>query len=215
MIKVIDFAIEEGTEDDISNLEMKIKRKFLEAKDRLKYIPDAWKNYNILMNMDKWLHQKSNRDDTPINTIAKLKKYREVLVALKQSIVSANHQIVNVNDLFQSVGFVKNITKMAFSEYQNGWLAFRQTHVEKRLNTVLLIVSIIVGVFVLISIYVSYSQNTQIKEIQDLLVVNSAKIDHMYSFNKDVNIIDINSSGVNQNIHPLNSDISSNDSGGN
>jgi len=189
MIDVIDFAIQNGVEEDISDLEIKIKRKFLEAKDNLKYIPDAWKNYNVLMNLDKILAK--NTKNNINNNIEKLKLYKKILTALKQSIISANHQIVNVNDLFQSVGFVKNITKMAFSEYQNGWLAFRQAHAEKKLNTVLLVISIIIGVFVLIGIYVTYSQNTEIQSIQQQLVINSEKIDHMYSFNRDVNIVSI------------------------
>ena len=203
MIKVIDFAIDNGTAEDILNLEIKIRKKFIEAKDNLKYIPDAWHNYEVLMNLDKILEREEETTNKQIDAAEKLRVYKKVLLALKQSIVSANHHIVNVYDLFQSAGFVKNITKMAFSEYQNGWLAFKQAHEEKKLNTTLLVVTIIVGLFVIISIFLTYSQNKQFQTMEDKLLNNANKIDELYKFiNPDMNVV--NNPNVNHNIHPMN-----------
>lgn len=199
MIKVIDMAIDNGTEEEISNLEIKIKRRFQDSKDKLKYIPDAWKNYKVLMDLDNILSKEAVKG-IAINKIKKLKLYKQILLSLKQSIISANHHIVDVNDLFQSVGFVKNITKMAFSEYQNGWLAFRQAHTEKKINTLLLVVTIIIGIFVLIGMYLTYSQNKQMSQIQNTVNINSNKVDNLYKYiNPDYEIGDVNS-----NQHPLN-----------
>jgi len=203
IINIINLAIENGTDDEINKLENKIKKKFISAKNDLKYIPDAWKKYTTLMNLNNILKE-TNKNKT--SNIEKLKIYKDVLSELKQSIIGANHQIVNVYDLFQSVGFVKNITKMAFSEYQNGWLGARQTHIEKKFNTTLLVVTIIVGVFVLIGIYMTYSQNSQIQSMQTQLTDNSVKINKMFP-NYDVNLI---SDSNNPNIHPMNSGITSN-----
>ena len=195
IIKVINLTIDNGSTDEIANLENKIKKRFMSASEDLKYIPDAWKKYKTLMNLNNILKENSDK----ISDVEKLKLYKKILYDLKQSIVSANHQIVNVYDLFQSVGFVKNITKMAFSEYQNGWLGARQTHVEKKFNTTLLVVTIIVGVFVLIGIYLTYSQGKQIQSLQTQLSENSVKINKMFP-NYDVNVI---TDSNNPNLHPL------------
>lgn len=193
MVQVIDLAIAQNNTELINDLELKIKNKFIKAKDDLKYIPDAWKNYKSLMNLDKILLSESQVKGTEVLPINKLKTYKQILLDLKNSIATANHQIVNVYDLFETVGFVKNITKMAFSEYQNGWLAFRQAHAEKKLNTLLVIITIVVGVFVLAGIYLTYSQGAKLQTMQEAVITNSHKVDNLFRYiNPDVNISDVN-----------------------
>jgi hypothetical protein len=182
MINIIDNVILSGDESQIDDLENKIKVKFMNSRDNLKYIPDAWKEYQSLMNLDTILDSNKTERGEEISKMDKLLKYKTILQALKKSIVAANNQIVNVYDLFETVGFVKNITKMAFSEYQNGFLASRQTNVEKKSNKMMLWVTIIIGVFVLIGIYMTYSQNEDLQAMQSVVKINSTKVDNLYKY---------------------------------
>jgi hypothetical protein len=182
MTMVIDDVYKNGTDDDIDNLKIKIKKRFIEAKENLKYIPEAWKNYNNLMNLDKIIERSENTGGDKVTNKEVLKLYRTVLVDIKHSLISANHQVVNVYDLFETVGFVQNITKVAFSEYQNGFLAAKQTHSEKKINMTLMILLIIVGVFVLVAIYLTYSQGQDMDMIKQVVASNTQKVDEMYRY---------------------------------
>ena len=180
MTAVIDDVLMNGTEDDISNLKIKIKKRFIKAKEQLKYIPNAWKKYKVLMNIDNIVER--SQDANEIDNKESLKAYRQVLVDIKHSIEEANHQVVNAYDLFETAGFVQNITKTAMSEYQNGFLAAKQTKTEKKVNMTLMVLLIIIGVFMLISIYMTYSQGEDMKAITTSVSNNTDKVDQLYQY---------------------------------
>ena len=101
---------------------------------------------------------------------------------MRHSLEEANHQVVNAYDLFETAGFVQNITKTAMSEYQNGFLAAKQTQTEKKLNMTMIIVLIIIGIFTLVSIYMTYSQGEDMTAITNSIQSNSDKVDRLYEY---------------------------------
>jgi hypothetical protein len=182
MVMVIDDVIKNGNDDDIEDLKIRIKKRFIQAKDNLKYIPEAWKNYKSLINLDALIERSESIGTARPTNKEILELYRELLIDIKHSLIAANHQVVNVYDLFETVGFVQNITKMAFSEYQNGFLAAKQINSEKKLNITLMIMLIVVGVFVLVAIYLTYSQGQDMDLLKAAISNNTEKVDEMYKY---------------------------------
>jgi hypothetical protein len=181
MTTVIDDVIANGTDEDIETLKIKIKKRFIKAKNELKYIPEAWKKYKLLTNLDNII-ERSQEYNNPMSNKESLKAYKKVLIDMRHSLEEANHQVVNAYDLFETAGFVQNITKTAMSEYQNGFLAAKQTQSEKKVNMTTMILMIIIGVFVLVSIYMTYSQGKDMTLVQDAVMSNTEKVDQLYQY---------------------------------
>ncbi len=163
MINLIDEITYNKMFDEAESLKLIIKNKLTEMKPSLKYIPNSIAELNAIFGIEKSLKFK---DKPAISILLEFKKH---LFKLKESILESNRQFVNVHDLFQTTGFVKNLTKIAFMEWQNGFLAAKQTKMEKKFNTWLVVIVIIVGVLTIIGIYLTNSLNERLDVTQQQL----------------------------------------------
>lgn len=180
MINLIDEIVANKKYEEAEKLKIIIKSKLLDMKKDLKYIPIAIKNLEYVLKLDKQEIHKNK------HSIFILIEYRKYLLNIREAILNANHQMVNVNDLFETVGFVKNLTNMNFLAYQNGWLAATQTQEGKKPNILLLVLIILVGLISILGGYFSYQAQqdifeiqtqvsnsvTQVKELNDKLSIN-------------------------------------------
>jgi len=132
----------------------------------LEYIPAAKNEIEFILNLEK-TDKFKNATATSL-----LLEYKPHLLKLKEAIQESNHQMVNVYDLFQTIGFVKNLTNIAFLEFQNGFLAAKQTKLDKKINTLLVVLVVLVGIVCLVGIYISYNTQNQLEVVQ--MSINSA-----------------------------------------
>jgi hypothetical protein len=179
MINLIDEIVGRKAYKEAEQLKLIIKNKLAVMKSELKYIPSSAVELEQIFNLEK------NVDYQDKHAIILILKYKQHLLKIKESILENNHQMVDVHDLFQTIGFVKNLTNIAFLEYQNGFLASKQTKMEKRMNTVLMVLVIMVGVLVLVGIYMSYSVSQDIDEV--VLTINQQS-DQINQLNQSLGI---------------------------
>jgi len=179
MINLIDEIVGRKAYKEAEQLKLIIKNKLAVMKSELKYIPSSAVELEQIFNLEK------NVDYQDKHAIILILKYKQHLLKIKESILENNHQMVDVHDLFQTIGFVKNLTNIAFLEYQNGFLAAKPTKMEKRMNTVLMVLVIMVGVLVLVGIYMSYSVSQDIDEV--VLTINQQS-DQINQLNQSLGI---------------------------
>lgn len=156
MISLIDEISHNKMFDEAEKLKLIIKNTLADMKYHLKYIPTAMTEVESIFQIEK---EKNYKDK---HAIVLLLAYKKHLLKLKESILESNHQIVNVHDLFQTIGFVKNLTKIAFMEWQNGFLAAKQTKMEKKFNTWLIIIVIAVGIIAFVGVYMTNKLNDRL-----------------------------------------------------
>jgi hypothetical protein len=160
MISLINELAEKRLFAHADEIKLGIKNLLQDMSKELKYIPAAMHEIQTILALEKTENFK-NKTATSL-----LLEYKPHLLRLKEALQESNHQMVNVYDLFQTIGFVKNLTNIAFLEFQNGFLAAKQTKLDKKVNTLLLVLIVLVGIISIIGIYISYNTQKQIEVMQ-------------------------------------------------
>lgn len=148
---------------------------FIETiKTRVKYIPDAGDVVNDIK--DAYVTS-SHRQESSIAFLLEVKPH---LYVLRDLIKNANHQMVNADSLFKTTGYIKSLVKVMFMEFQNGVLAAQQTKQDKKVNTVLIALSVIIGILCLFSVFFSFQVNKQMTELTTKINTIAADVDNIY-----------------------------------
>lgn len=156
-------------------LKSSIKRFLSKIKEPMKYIPNAKEE---IMKIEALYQKNSSNQESSLLFLIDTTKHLNVI---KDLISSNNHQLVNANSLFKTTGYLKNLVKIMFMEFQNGVLASSQTKVDKRVNTVLIALSIITGILVIFSLFFSFQVNKQMTELTAQVNTISVNVDNLYS----------------------------------
>jgi len=199
MINLIDEVVYKKMFKEAEELKLTIKNTLSLMRNDLKYIPSSIIEIDAIFNLEK---QEAYKDK---HSIIILLKYKQHLLKLRESVIENNNEMVDVHSLFETVGFVKNMTNFAFMEYQNGFLAAKQTKLEKKFNTILMVIMIAVGILVIVGMIFSYNTGKQITTLQEQLGVNSQDIK---SISDSLGITIINDTNQpTQPTAPVNSDV--------
>lgn len=159
IINYTEKCIELNNFEVANELKSKINTFIIKIKDKVKYIPNAGETLNLIRSK---YSQNSMKQES---SLAFLIDVKEQLYILKDLIVTNNHQLVNANSLFKTTGYIKSLVKTMFMEFQNGVLAAQQTKQEKKVNTVLIALSVIIGILCLFSVFFSYQVNQQMTDM--------------------------------------------------
>ena len=195
MIELIDEIVHKKMFKEAEVLKLTIKNTLSSMKLQLKYIPDSIKEIDAIFSIDKSQEYKDK------HAIILLLKYKQHLLKLKESILENNNEMVDVHSLFETVGFVKNMTNFAFMEYQNGFLAAKQTQLAKKFNLFMMIMLIIIGVIVIIGIYMNIQTEKTMTVIQTTIYETS---NHIAKINQSLGITVTNDTNQAQNINDPN-----------
>jgi len=199
MIELIDEIVHKKMFKEAEALKLTIKNTLATMKLELKYIPDSIKEIEAIFGLDK---QDNYKDK---HAIILLLKYKQHLLKLKESILENNNEMVDVHSLFETVGFVKNMTNFAFMEYQNGFLAAKQTQLAKKFNTFMMVLLVIIGVIVIVGVYMNVQTGKTVTLMQTTINENATQLNQINQ-SLGINVInDTNTSanGINANV-PVN-----------
>lgn len=167
-VKAIDEIIEKKDMQQADELKLMLKKYLATLTIKIKYIADG---VELIRNI---LFLEQTREYMNKPAILLLPAYKTNLLRLKDVIIERNETFVNVYDLFRYSGYVENITKIAFQEFQNGVLAAKQT-LGIKVKDYLLIILLVATIIMMIVSITTMGKINKTLEGMDLRIAAQSK----------------------------------------